>query len=503
MAVAATTVWEMRTTGAATNGGGFNASRDAVNGVDYSQQDAAQLALTDIVVHNGDNTIVHSTTGGFTHAMEGNVIYISGEGYTTGWYEITTYTDGNTVTIDRNPLSAAADASGGTGNVGGALYIVNGTTLGTWHGQIAAGNTIHVKAGTYTLTTANVDVGTAGTSALPIVWYGYNTTRGDAPSGTNRPLFSCGAYAVIFAVYEDLNHLSFSGTANNMISWSVTSYARVYNCRFESTSASDNRAACRNSGGNRYVACEFKSRAGYGISYMGAENIFIGCWFRECFISGSHHASNGGVRFVACLFTDCGAGINVMTGSGINVLNCTFVNCGTGILSSSTGAAFTIWNNIFAYCTKGLDWSGGTNYLSNWLEYNDFYGNGTDVTNVNKGSTDDAYDPAFQGLVSWTDLVMDASNNKVFTSVTGGFDTYFEIGSVIWLDAATSWTSGVYRVTDVSSTSMTLATSPAAVNTTGGKLRTIKTAVNAADCRLGTSSSCRGAGYGLSIGVGS
>ena len=64
--------------------------------------------------------------------------------------------------------------------------------------------------------------------------------------------------------------------------------------------------------------------------------------------------------------------------------------------------------------------------------------------------------------------------------------------------------SGAYRITAIgSATQMTLASSPAAVNKTGGIARTIRTAVGASDCRPGTASSVLTAGLGLTLGVGS
>ena len=44
MALSTGIVWEVRTTGALDNGGGFN---PASSGVDYSQQNSAELSLTD------------------------------------------------------------------------------------------------------------------------------------------------------------------------------------------------------------------------------------------------------------------------------------------------------------------------------------------------------------------------------------------------------------------------------------------------------------------------
>jgi hypothetical protein len=62
MALSAATVWEMRTTGAQTNGGGY-ANLAPGTSVDYSQQDAAQLSLSDIAT-DGAGTGLSSATGG-------------------------------------------------------------------------------------------------------------------------------------------------------------------------------------------------------------------------------------------------------------------------------------------------------------------------------------------------------------------------------------------------------------------------------------------------------
>ncbi len=140
MALSASTVWEVRTTGNSANGGGFNPSRDAVNGVDYSQQDAAQLSLTDIY-YTGASNFIKSDTGGFTHAMEGNLIYIaSGTHFTAGYYEVVTYTDTNTVTLDRAPASEDTSAhKDGAGKVGGATNHPN-----TISAVVVAGNKIYI-----------------------------------------------------------------------------------------------------------------------------------------------------------------------------------------------------------------------------------------------------------------------------------------------------------------------------------------------------------------------
>jgi len=115
-ALPATAVFEFRTTGAATNGGIFDS---ASAGTDYSQQDAAQLALTDCACTTGGTTLT-SATGGFTAAMVGNWCYLRGTHFTTGRYKIVAYTDTNTVTLCADPTDGS-NASSGTCNVGGAI----------------------------------------------------------------------------------------------------------------------------------------------------------------------------------------------------------------------------------------------------------------------------------------------------------------------------------------------------------------------------------------------
>lgn len=176
MSLNAATIWEVRTTGNAGNGGGFYAARDAVNGIDYSQQDAAQLSLTDLAMDQSATTLT-SATSGFTHAMEGNIIYIaSGTNFDVGYYEIVTYTDTNTVTIDRT-AAAGGVGSSGVGKVGGALISIN-TAIGV---AAVSSNIVHVKSGTYAETVTFA----AATDNLKIC--GYLSSRLDNPTGTDRP----------------------------------------------------------------------------------------------------------------------------------------------------------------------------------------------------------------------------------------------------------------------------------------------------------------------------
>ena len=69
MALSVSQVWEIRTTGSDTNGGGFHAG---ASGTDYSQQAAAQVTVADAVA-NGTTTLT-SVTASFTAAHVGNLV---------------------------------------------------------------------------------------------------------------------------------------------------------------------------------------------------------------------------------------------------------------------------------------------------------------------------------------------------------------------------------------------------------------------------------------------
>jgi hypothetical protein len=173
MALAAAIVWEIRTTGAATNGGGFK--KDA-SGTDWTQQDTAQYAVTDGVT-NGSTTIT-SATASFGTDVVGNLIYVSGGtgSVAAGWYEITSRTNATTIVVDRSTGLTAG--TGVTLNIGGAI-----DSIETLPDIGVADNTYWIKSGTYTIGSAvNIKGGSVGTKTRI---YGYTTTRGDE---STRPI---------------------------------------------------------------------------------------------------------------------------------------------------------------------------------------------------------------------------------------------------------------------------------------------------------------------------
>jgi hypothetical protein len=211
MALSASTVLEVRTTGSDTNGGGFVTG---ASGTDWSQQDAAQYSVTDGV--SAGTTTITSITANFGTDVVGNLMYVQGGtgSITAGWYQITARTNSTTITVDRSTGLTAG--TGVTLKIGGALASpgmaggVKATAGGT------SGLDVFIKAGTYTVSvnTANVSNGKVDDASAgngpsnPTIWEGYQTTRGDkgirpiiAVDGvlTNLTIFttSAGNYVVL------------------------------------------------------------------------------------------------------------------------------------------------------------------------------------------------------------------------------------------------------------------------------------------------------------------
>src|SRR3990167_7438270 len=86
-ALQADAAWEVRpTNGSLLNGGCYDTGGA---GTDYSQQDAAQLSITDGATTGAGVTTFTSAAAGFTSVMADNCLHLeSGTNVTPGFYEI-------------------------------------------------------------------------------------------------------------------------------------------------------------------------------------------------------------------------------------------------------------------------------------------------------------------------------------------------------------------------------------------------------------------------------
>lgn len=224
------TNWEVRTTGADTNGGGFVPGS---SGTDRSQSDTPFCTATDLVTAGTSAT---SATCPFSATSVGNLIHITLGGCTAGFYQVVSVAVA-TATLD----ASAGTSTGCTFALGGALTTFTFTTIAS---ALQNGNTVWVKSGTYALAAvannALIYIGNLGSSSFFTAFIGYQTTHGD--SGT-KPLITTATTNFIVSIsgggqssrirFENLSMSSTAGSpTHGIISQGNASAVNVtiYNC---------------------------------------------------------------------------------------------------------------------------------------------------------------------------------------------------------------------------------------------------------------------------------
>lgn len=339
MAISSTTVWEARTTGLSTNGGGFDPVTGA-GATDYSLQDSPQLALVDIAIADNTTTTITSATGGFTSAMVGNIIYLTGgTGGTlaTQRREITAVTDSNTATVDQAPAPSSA-VTGVTGNLGGALsapWDVYSSTAGS--NSFVLGNILYIKSGIYTRTTTWFGKSLPSTTTITNRVYivGYDTNRNLYNTDANRPEITTSTNSIVLftgalmlSQYFFVRNLVFSNTA-------ITKGSGVTNTT--------------NASGCYWINCKF---TGFSIGLAGGSSsntqvnaFLINCEITNCSTGVSAGTNSGAWSFWGCYIHD-NASTGITSGSSsasIGAINSIIVNNGgAGISFSATSAMPTL-----------------------------------------------------------------------------------------------------------------------------------------------------------------
>jgi hypothetical protein len=373
MALSANTVWEVRSSGADTNGGGFVTG---ASGTDWSQQDAAQYSVTDAVT-NGTTTIT-SATANFGTDVVGNILYIQGgtAPITAGWYQITARTNSTTITVDRSTGLTAG--TGATLKIGGALLTLS-KAFAVW----TTSNTVYVKNGSYSIATG-LNAGSVNIlpNSIPNRVIGYDATRDDYPTGSARPTFT--ASAAIDMLSTDANMevsgiiLDANSTANRcfyVVNGNPERGPRFVNCKalnfkvsgFQNTAGGGVHIACEATGGNSGATGAFYNTA-YHFACYAHDNICHG--FRNpqvcigCIADTNTGASTDGFNFDD----------NAL--SGCLVLNCVAYNNGrSGLRNHGTYQAVSIFGSIFSQNTAyGI--SAGLAFRAHLtINYNAFYSN--------------------------------------------------------------------------------------------------------------------------------
>jgi len=447
-AIPAGAVWELR---ASATAGNVNGCFYAGGGTDYSLQDAAQLTNTDGA---GTGTTNFSSAGStFTSAMVGNGLHITvGGGLTVGWYHIAAFVDANNVTLDRSPGTGSA----ATFYVGGACSM-NSTLDDDLTEAVVAGNIIWMKSGSYS-TGESVNSSVAGTAASPIILEGYNSTRGDDPTGTNRPLLTLAANSFQTSNYWKVRHIRFTGTAASMVTMGTG--CLYENTSLVNTSSTASRTALVGAQGGLVLNSVVQSYRGIAIG-AGNSSTFsvVNSWIRDS-ATGVSMTSNQPMNIIGNIFSSHTSTALVTTGitSAYRAIitGNTFYGSenttGTGI-SGAAGPIPIVMNNIFYGFATGITVSGANDGYT--AAYNTFYNNGTDRTTWPVGDSDIALNPGFVGVGQVTgtagaftagnDRLVDTSKNFTTAGVVAGRDFLFIV-------SGTGAAAGIYGISSVTTT---------------------------------------------------
>jgi len=380
-------VYEMRANGDATNGGGF---LNGGTGTDYSQQDAAQVTYTDLVIDAATNTDVTSAATPFTSAHVGNTINITGgTGFTVARYEVISVAG---VIATLSSAVGTVASTGGAGKLGGAIFLWTDVFLES----LTAGNVVWVKADGVHVFTENLAVSKDGLSTAYIVINGYDTTRGDGEGNqNNRPSLACGIYSFSFDNYWKVSNFSLTGEASTMLR--IDLGGKVNNCSSVNNSSISVRSAMR-SGSSNFVAisCSMSSLNGTGI-LLSSNCSVINCYIHDCggTANGGVVANGSNIILNNNIFNNCYNGVFVI-GDFIQINGCTVYNCTRGLYFDGAADSVLTVKTIIDTCTTGMERATvAPNDAANILENINFSNNTTDKTNTSTIINETNLDPQF------------------------------------------------------------------------------------------------------------
>lgn len=461
---------EVRTTGSDANGGAFDAT-SGVPGTDYSQQDAAQVAYTDLVIDPTTNTNCTSVATPFTAAHVGNVINVTGgTGFTVQRTQIISVSTG-IATCDKSLGTLAS--TGGTGNLGGGLATIG--TAGLL--PLVAGNIIWIKyhaTNVYssTSTTANVANGrlsvTVGTATLPVVIRGYDVTHGDVTG--NRPTLRWGVNAtstglithsgghIISNIIIDGNRLNFTLTRGMSLSGTgivdnvkvmgfntggilVSSATHIVsNCEFTDVSVNSAFNLTGASQECNLINCYFHDNGSDAVtSSQPARLIVMGCTFDTTtgvHISSPATASDSPVVTNCTFYNATGNAVLLQVDAPAVFTNCVFESNGTyGIATSAAGTADSLVMRNCAFYNNGTAPYDSTKVLARNVSGEILNTTGTFfVDGPNQLFAPNA--TANQGALI----------RNIAVTLPGGLVTYRDLGSIQHQDSGGGSTTYIYNI---------------------------------------------------------
>lgn len=284
-----------------------------------------------------------------------------------------------------------SDAAGG--GDGSTDTNSGGTGAWTWAEMLtsaAAGDTVNVKAGTYSRTTATDAFTNDGTDASPIIVRGFNTAAGDLEAngrtGTSGALVTTNFPAITYttggltlpknAIFEHLN-ISGARTASAQV-LAGEDYAQVRRCKITNTGSGANAHAFDGGGVGTDLAClvdcDLQVDGTNGnetcIVLYSAMALFCRC-----------RAPNGGRGIylsetsgaIGCQILDAGKGVTFANNNGGWLIACSFRNISGNYIDTDNSFGNFIVNNVAWGSGGSSRWFAGSSQQH--LQLNNAVGN--------------------------------------------------------------------------------------------------------------------------------
>jgi hypothetical protein len=388
MALPAQVVWEVRTTGSDTNGGGFVL---AGAGTDFSQQDAQQVNIDNSAITTSINGTTVTFTGYTpTSADVDNIVqFLTGTNVIVhdpnnaspkcGFYRITGQTS-TTWTLDRTPLTSGTTTNA-TAKMGGGLATPGQAASAASAGG-AASPTIYVKKGTYSLAALGSNaVSIAGSAILisvvgssdnkPSQLIGYDTNRTLTNSDAPPTLQPSAAYAydiVKFSnTYSRIRNFKFRNPSN----YGISSHAFLYQNATMSTAerldidcgtGASNYGIYQGNSFNHCIDCAVINATLAG--FTGGNGT---CSFADCYSSCPGGGYSGAAAFERCIAYNCTGGstdgFNTTSAGGARYTNCVSHGSGRhgfmlyydGQLTNCVATSNTGWGYALVVANNGVN----------------------------------------------------------------------------------------------------------------------------------------------------
>lgn len=450
--------------------------------IDYSQTTGAYIDARADFGSLASSTTITSATGGFHPAMVGNLLHLNTTGTggfgVVGWYEIVNYTDANNLVLDRTPNNGTASVAC-TGSIGGALML-NCTLADDIFELSVASSTIStrffIKSGTHVLG-ESVGPSVNGHANCPIIVEGYNSLRGDTPTGDTRPLIDASTYSWGTGIHWQWFNLRVTRTAQPGAEG--TNFI-AKNCKFVNNSTTANRYAILLGTLSTLDLCEIISYRGYGCSASTTSTIIF---ILNSYLHDSNYALHGtGSSVVYVIINSIIAnnvtGAYICTGDASlrvlhgNIFYGSESKIGTAISNTNSGnPGLYCANNIFYGFSTVFNLGLNAQFFD---KCNDFYNNTTIYGGSTFGGLGNVTDnPAFKNVAEITGSTATTSGS-VLTQSGADFSAVTDNVDFCHIKSGTGVTAGKYLITSHTTTTLTLDIAPG-TNATADKIFSVTT----------------------------